>query len=146
MENDYKYLPFEVDKVRYAVSMEYVAYIVSTSDPFPHCTPPKRNRYIDRIISIEKKLITVVELTGLRKNDSRPFILILSYQDSMIGLLTDSIASPLECSELKLEKDSTVQHTFLTCDKEELVLFDVPEFYKKMTTSGVARVIEDTRG
>ena len=142
MENFYQYLPFEVDKVHYAVPMDYVAYIVSASDSYPYCIPPRRKVYIDCIMKIEQKLITVVDLSAFSKHMlsdkdrcQRPLILILGYQNSMLGVLTDYIGPPVGGSQLNFETDAMERHTFFNCGEEQSILFDVPQFYRKLVMS-----------
>ncbi|EOS38345.1 hypothetical protein C808_02546 [Lachnospiraceae bacterium M18-1] len=142
MESFYQYLPFEVDKVHYAVPMDYVAYIVSATDSYPYCIPPRRKVYIDCIMKIEQKLITVVELSAFSKHMlsdkescQRPLILILGYQDSMLGVLADYIGPPVEFSKLNFEADVMGQHTFFNCGEEQSILFDVPQFYRELAMS-----------
>lgn len=139
MEKLCKCLPFEVDSVRYAVPTEYVGYIVSARDEFPCCIPPRRKPYVDRVVQIDRKLITIVELAALGKEDPcepgqyrRSLILILTFQNRLIGLLTDRITSPVELSELQSDRDAAGQRTFLTDHAEQFILFDVPRFYREI--------------
>lgn len=137
--NSCRFLLFKVDKRQYAVSMEYVAFIVSATEPFPSCRLPELNSYVERIINIGQQLITVIELTALENSKlsyenecQRPLILVLGYDNSLIGLLTDYIDSPLESSELKIERDEFDHQDFLIYDERNFTLLDVPEFYKKL--------------
>lgn len=137
--NSCRFLLFKVDEMQYAVSMEYVAYIVSATEPFPSCRLPDRNSYIERIINIGQQLITVIELTALEKSRpsyrnkcQRPLILVMKCNNSLVGLLADYIDSPLENSEWTIERDEFDQQNFLIYDKQNFILFDVPEFHKKL--------------
>lgn len=139
LENSRRFLLFKVDEMQYAVSMEYVAYIVSATEPFPSCRLPDRNAYVERVINIGQQLITVIELTVLdnskrsyRNECQRPFILVLGYSNSLVGLLADYIDSPLENLELKIERDEFDHQDFLIYDERNFTLLDVPEFYKKL--------------
>ena len=139
LENSCRFLLLKVDEMQYAVSMEYVAYIVSATEPFPSCRLPERNSYIERIINIGRQLITVIDLsvlenskTSYRNKCQRPLILVLNYNNTLVGLLADYIDSPLENSELKIEKDEFEQQNFLIYQKQNFILLDVPVFYKKL--------------
>ncbi|MCM1060994.1 MAG: hypothetical protein NC452_11990 [Eubacterium sp.] len=64
-----KFLTFDIDKIRYIVPIEYVSYIIASTDPFPCVQSAEKGEksYIDRILNIERELITVIEITGLWK-------------------------------------------------------------------------------
>lgn len=139
LENSCRFLLFKVDEMQYAVSMEYVAYIVSATEPFPSCRLPDQNSYVESVINIGQQLITIIELSVLknsiplyRSECQRPLILVLDYSNSLVGLMADYIDSPLENSELKIERDEFDHQNFLIYDKQNFILFDVPEFYKKL--------------
>lgn len=139
MESSCRFLLFKVDELQYAVSMEYVAYIVSATEPFPSCRLPNRNSNVERIINIGQQLIAVIELAALEKikpsyrnKCQRPLILVLGYNNSLVGLLVDYIDSLLENTELKIERGGFNHQNFLIYDKRNFPLFDVPEFYKKL--------------
>lgn len=139
LENSCRFLLFKVDEMQYAVSMEYVAYIVSATGPFPSCRLPDQNSYVESVINIGQQLITIIELSVLknsiplyRSECQRPLILVLDYSNSLVGLMADYIDSPLENSELKIERDEFDHQNFLIYDKQNFILFDVPEFYKKL--------------
>ena len=107
MESSCRFLLFKVDELQYAVSMEYVAYIVSATEPFPSCRLPNRNSNVERIINIGQQLIAVIELAALEKikpsyrnKCQRPLILVLGYNNSLVGLLVDYIDSLLENTEM----------------------------------------------
>lgn len=139
LENSCRFLLFKVDEMQYAVSMEYVAYIVSATEAFPSCRLPDQNSYVESVINIGQQLITIIELSVLknsiplyRSECQRPLILVLDYSNSLVGLMADYIDSPLENSELKIERDEFNHQNFLIYDKQNFILFDVPEFYKKL--------------
>jgi len=137
--DNYKYLPFEIDGIQYAVQLEYVASILSSAENFPCCAPPQRHPCITRVLLVDQDLIAVVELNALEKglplnaeSCQRPLILTFRHHDGMIGLLADRVSPPLEFSELKIGKDPVNQRTFLTSGTKNLILFDVPELFKAL--------------
>ncbi len=139
MAGSYPYLPFRVDGVCYAVPMDYVAYVVSSTDHFPYCTPPGRSAYVDRVMSIKEKLIAIVSLsqheaekTRNQTDSMKPLILILNYRESMIGISADQIGPPLEFSEAEVEKTLNNKSVSLIYDEEHFILFDVPQFYSEI--------------
>jgi len=134
------FLPFEIDGVSYAVPLESVAYIISSSDSFPCCVPPKRNPAVSYVMRVDQDLMAVVELTALEGHNAtrrtiqsqRPLILALNCQGSLIGLLADRILPPLELSDPKIETDSLSRQTFLINNGKHFVLFDVLTFYNTL--------------
>lgn len=142
MTDEYRYLPFEIDGVRYAVPLNYVVSILLSSEEFPSCVPPKRNTGVVRLMKVNQELITIVEIAAFEKNsvsgmrqDQRPYILSLRYQDSLIGLLVDYVFSLREFSEPRFEKDSVNQRTILMNGTEHFILFDVSELHKALLTA-----------
>lgn len=131
-----QYVLFDVCKMRYAVPMKYVEYIIPASGEYPSCVPPKVPSYINRIISIEKRQVAVIELENFINDNAvyqgeRPLVLILNCQDKIIGIQTDYITLPPKQSEPELIEDSVNQCAVLKCDGSDFVLFDVPGLLKK---------------
>ena len=134
MDYPAQYLPFRIDDTWYAVPMEYVSYIIAASEGFLKCSLPKSPPYITRVMSIRERLIPVIEWDLLHSAGTdpasirqRPLILILSRQNSLLGLLTDEIDPPQEfpsqdCGPISSE-------TILSHGADRYSLFDVPQFY-----------------
>lgn len=142
MKSSNQYIPFEIDNTQYIVPIEYVAYIVTSSDDFPSCILPKSPAFIKRVMSIQHRLIPVIEQNLLyaysheTETDSthqRPFILLLTLQDAMLGLLTDVIDSPLELSPSESYHGDSADSQILVHDFVRYVLFDVLRFYGDVT-------------
>lgn len=62
MEASNKYMVFDTGGMHYAIPMEYVGYIVTTSEKFPHCVPPRMPPYVKRIMHMEQKLVPIVDI------------------------------------------------------------------------------------
>lgn len=63
-----QYLLFDVGRMRYAVPMRDVGYIIPASADYPSCVPPKMPSYINRVISIERQPVTIIEIENLEKD------------------------------------------------------------------------------
>lgn len=136
MKMDYpaQYLPFRIDDTWYAAPMEYVSYIIAASEGFLKCSLPKSPPYITWVMSIRNRLIPVIEWNLLHSAGTepasirqRPLILILSRQDSLLGLLTDEIDPPREFPSQ--DRGPISSETILSHGADRYTLFDVPQFY-----------------
>ena len=132
-----QYLLFDVGKMRYAVPMMYVGYIIPASGEDPSCIPPKIPAYINRVISIEKRSVTIIELENLVKDNVvyegiRPLVLILNCQNKIIGLQTDNISLLPEHLKSELIENSIHNTAILSCDGSDFTLLDVPGLFRKL--------------
>ena len=114
--------------------MEYVSYIIAASEGFLKCSLPKSPPYITWVMSIRNRLIPVIEWNLLHSAGTdpasirqRPLILILSRQNSLLGLLTDEIDPPQEFPSQ--DCGSISSETILSHGADRYTLFDVPQFY-----------------
>lgn len=137
----YHYLLFDVGKTLYAVSMEYVGYIISTSEQFQCCALPGMPSYVSTVMNMGKKLVPIIELENFgehkdlevcRTGTQRLFILILNYCNVPIGLLTDRISLASGQGEVRTEADPVSKYIVVTISGRNFVLFNVPEFYKEI--------------
>lgn len=134
-----QYMLLDIGELRYAVPMEYVGYIVPSEGEYHCCTLPQMPFYINRIMSVEKELVTVIDLENIEKKDIghkdiRPLILILNYQNKIIGLQADNITLMSEKSESKLIKDETNQCSLLHFGGKDFILLNVPCLFEKIGT------------
>ena len=134
-----KYMVFDTRGIRYAIPMEYVGYIVTTSEKFPHCVPPRMPPYVKRIMRMEQKLVPIVDLVGFEEDKDvkeqehfYSLILVLDYQGQSIGVLTDRISLLTEQTEVELKEDIVTHRKVLNFGGENFVLLNVPKFYKKI--------------
>lgn len=134
-----KYMVFDTGGVRYAISIEYVGYIVTTSEKFPHCVLPRMPPYVKHIMRMEQKLVPIVDLARFEKGKDvkeqehfYSLILVLDYQGQSVGVLMDRISLLTEQTEVKLEEDAVSQRKVLSFGGESFVLLNVPKFYKEM--------------
>ena len=114
--------------------MEYVSYIIAASEGFLKCSLPKSPPYITWVMSIRNRLIPVIEWNLLHSAGTdpasirqRPLILILSRQDSLLGLLTDEIDPPREFPSQ--DRGPISSEMILSHGADRYTLFDVPQFY-----------------
>lgn len=137
----YQYLLFDVGKTSYAVSMEYVGYVISASEQFQCCALPGMPSYISTIMNMGNKLVPIIELGNFgesrnlevcRTRNQYLFILIINYDNVPIGLLTDGISLASGQGEVRTEADPVSRHIVLTISGRNFVLFNVPEFYKEI--------------
>ncbi len=135
------YLLFDVGKTSYAVSMEYVGYIISASEQFQCCVLPEMPSYVSSVMNIGNKLVPIIELENFaecrdfeadRTRTQHLLILILNYCNVPIGLLTDRISLPSGREEVSTEADSVSRQIVVTISGKKFVLFHVPEFYKEI--------------
>ncbi|MEY8495041.1 chemotaxis protein CheW [Lachnospiraceae bacterium 29-91] len=134
-----KYMVFDTGGIRYAIPMEYVGYIVTTSEKFPHCVPPRMPPYVKRIMRMEQKLVPIIDLGRFGKNKDvkeqehfYSLILVLDYQGQSVGVLTDRVYLLPEQAEVKAEEDAVAQRKVLNFGGENYILLDVPKFYKEI--------------
>lgn len=139
MEASNKYMVFDTGGMRYAIPMEYVGYIVTTSEKFPHCVPPRMPPYVKRIMHMEQKLVPIVDIVrfenGKDVKEQEHFyslILVLDYQGQSIGVLTDKISLLTEQTEVELKEDIITHRKVLNFDGENFLLLNVPKFYEKI--------------
>lgn len=136
METYNKYMVFDVGEICYAIPMEYVGYIVTTSEKFPHCIPPGMPPYVKRIMRMEQKLVPIVNLSKFEKGKALKeqehfysLILVLNYQGQSVGVLTDRISLLTEPAEVEFKEDVVTHRKILHFGGENYVLFNVPKFY-----------------
>lgn len=132
-----QYLLFDVGRMRYAVPMRYVGYIIPASEKYPSCVPPKMPSYIKRVISIERRHVAIIELENFTKDDIvyraiRPLLLILNYQNKVIGLQVDNISLLPKHLEPELTEDDICQTVILNCDGNDFMLLDVPKLFERL--------------
>lgn len=134
-----KYMVFDTRGIRYAIPIEYVGYIVTTSEKFPHCVPPRMPPYVKRIMRMEQKLVPIVDLVrfeeGKDVKEQEHFyslILVLDYQGQSVGVLTDKISLLTEQTEVEYVEDIITHRKVLRIGGENFVLLNVPKFYKKI--------------
>ena len=139
MSDENNYLLFDTGELQYAVSMGYVGYIISASETFRRCTPPQMPSYVKYVMSIEQKLVPIVDLNrfeGMAEENigeiKLPLIVILNYCNSAIGVLADKISLQLGKTVEKNQIDPISKHAAVTFDGNIFILLDVPELYKKM--------------
>lgn len=133
-----QYLLFDVGRMRYAVPMEYVGYIIPALGEFPSCVPPRMPSYIKRIVSIEKRQVAIIELEnfaedGVAYKGVRPLVLILNYQNKIIGLQADNISILPEHLKSELIEDDIHNTVVLNCDGNDFILLDVPGLFEKIS-------------
>ena len=137
----YQYLLFDVGKTSYAVSMEYVGYIISASEQFQCCVLPGMPSYVSTVMNMGKKLVPIIELENFedykdlevcRTRKQHLLILILNYRNVPIGLLTDGISLASGQGEVRTEADPVSRHIVVTISGKNFILFNVPEFYKEI--------------
>ncbi len=134
-----KYMVFDTGGIHYAIPMEYVGYIVTTSEKFPYCTPPRMPSYVKRIMCMEQKLVPIIDLARFEKGKDvkeqanfYSLILVLDYQGQSVGVLTDRVSLLSEQEEVKAEEDTVAQRKILNLGGKNFVLLNVPKFYKKI--------------
>ena len=83
------FIIFEVGQMRYAIPMEYIAFIVMSMEQFPTCIPPRMPAYMKCVMRMEQGLVPIVDLTlvpGYSTSNHReapyPMILIVNYRDT----------------------------------------------------------------
>ena len=139
MEASNRYMVFDAGGIRYAIPMEYVGYIVTTSEKFPHCVPPRIPPYVKRIMRMEQKLVPIVDLARFEKGKDvkeqehfYSLILVLHYQGQSVGVLTDKVSLLAEQTEVKIEEDIVTGRKVVSFGGENFVLLNVPRFYKEI--------------
>ena len=139
MEASNKYMVFDTGGMRYAIPMEYVGYIVTTSEKFPNCVPPRMPPYVKRIMRMEQKLVPIVDLVRFEEDKDvkeqehfYSLILVLDYQGQSVGVLTDKISLLTEQTEVELKEDIITHRKVLNFGGENFLLLNVPKFYEKI--------------
>lgn len=89
-------------------------------------------------MSMEKKLVTVIDLENIEKKhiehkDIRPLVLILNYQNKIIGLQADNITLISEEPASKLIKDDINQCSLLHFSGKDFILLNVPRLFEKIS-------------
>lgn len=139
--NTYYYLLFDVGKTLYAVSTEYVGYIISASEQFQCCALPRMPSYVNTVMDMGEKLVPIIDLNNFKEHKElevcetqiqRRLILILNYCSVPIGLLTDRISLSSEQGEVRTETDPISQHIIVKVGGRNFVLFNVPKFYHQL--------------
>lgn len=137
----YYYLLFDVGKTLYAVSTEYVGYIVPASGQFQCCALPGMPSYVSTVMNMGEKLVPIIDLKNFEEHKDlevcetriqRQIILILNYCNEPIGLLTDRISLSLEQGKIRIETDPISRHIIVKIGGRNFVLFNVPEFYQQL--------------
>lgn len=137
-----QYMVFDAGGTHYAISIEYVGYIVTTSERFPRCIPPRMPSYVKRIMRMEQKLLPIVDLIRFEDDEDLKeqehiysLILVLDYQGESVGVLIDSISLLSEQEEIKTEVDSVTQRMVLNYDGKNFVLLNVLKLYEEIKNS-----------
>lgn len=139
--NTYYYLIFNVGKTLYAVSTEYVGYIISASEQFQCCALPGMPYYVNTVMDMGEKMVPIIDLNNFKEHKDlevcetqiqRRLILILNYCNVPIGLLTDRISLSSEQREVRTETDPIGQNIVVKIGGKNFVLFNVPEFYHQL--------------
>jgi len=135
---------FDVGEMQYAIPIEYIAFIVMAMEQFPSCIPPRMPAYMKCVMQMEQGLVPIVDLTqvpGYSTSDSRttpyPLVLIVSYRDKQIGLLTDRVTIQPAKAEVNAAEGTIVQHRFVSSDGTNFIQFDVEKFYNKLEAGQV---------
>ena len=131
------FIIFDVGEMRYAIPMEYIAFIVMSMEQFPSCIPPRMPAYMKCVMRMEQGLVPIVDLTlvpGYSTSNHRetpyPMILIVSYRDKQIGLLTDRVA--IQPAETEAVEGSFVQNCLVNSNGTNFVRFDIEKFYNQL--------------
>lgn len=139
METTKQYMAFVAGETHYAIPMEYVGYIVPASGKFPRCRPLMMPVYVEYIMRMEQKLVPIVDLVRFKddigikgQEHTYSFILVLSYHEEMVGVLTDNIFLISEKSEIEARIEPVTQRMSIKTDNENFVLLNVPEFYAEI--------------
>ena len=135
---------FDVGEMQYAIPIEYIAFIVMAMEQFPSCIPPRMPAYMKCVMQMEQGLVPIVDLTqvpGYSTSDSRttpyPLVLIVSYRDKQIGLLTDRVTIQPAKAEVNAAEGTIVRHRFVNSDGTNFIQFDVEKFYNKLEAGQV---------
>lgn len=139
MNDAYQYLLFEVRGMRYAVSLEYVGYVISVSEQFSCCVPPGMPSYVRYVVNLVQRLVPIIDLDDFEGNKDAdeeetpyPLILILSCRTVQVGLLVNGISLSPRGEETRTETDPVGRQTVVNICGSIYILLDVPAFYHKI--------------
>lgn len=108
-----KYLDFQVRNELYGIPIEYVTEIVGIQ---PISNIPKVPEYMKGIINLRGKIIPIVDM-GLKLNKNaaeytdRTCIIVVSINNSNIGLIVDSISEVLNIADEQIEPINNLKFT-----------------------------------
>jgi len=146
MSSSHKYMPFKVDNLWYVVPIEYVFCVVSTEEPFPSCTLPGMPSYIERVLLMNRKLVSVIELSRFldqtypaKKVLKRLFMLVLQYRGTLIGLLSDCVATLLDIEIPSSNNELGAAWLSTGTGVTDYILFDIPAFYSAVKVMWIRR-------
>lgn len=134
-EEIHTYMPFTISKVLYAVSIEYVDFVVAASEKFPKCRLPHEPEFVDSVVFCSGEYITIIDLlqicesTVLEKSH-HSLMLMLHYSGKRFGILADHIDYPISFTEKDCKKDEISKQEILVDGDKEYVVFDILKFYK----------------
>lgn len=128
---------FDVGKMQYAIPIENAASIVMATEQFPSCIPPKMPAYVKCVMRMEQGLVPIVDLSlvqGYNASNHRaapyPLVLIVSYRNKLIGLLTDRVA--IQPAEAEAAEGTIVRHRLVDSNGTNFVQFDVEKFFNQL--------------
>ena len=131
------YIIFDVGEIQYAMPIEYTSSVFMATEQFPSCIPPRIPAYVQCVMRMEQGLVPIVDLTlvpGYSTSNHRetpyPMILIVSYRDKQIGLLTDRVA--IQPAETEAVEGSIVPHRLVNSNGTNFVRFDIEKFYNQL--------------
>lgn len=135
---------FDVGEMQYAIPIEYIAFIVMAMEQFPSCIPPRMPAYMKCVMQMEQGLVPIVDLTqvpGYSTSDHRtapyPLVLIVSYRNKRIGLLTDRVAIQPAEAEVNAAEGTIVRQRLLNTNGSNFIQFDVEKFYNQLEAGQV---------
>ena len=138
------FIIFDVGEIQYAIPIKYIAFIVMSMEQFPSCIPPKMPVYIKCVMQMEQGLVPIVDLTlvpGYSTSNHRtapyPLVLIVSYRDKQIGLLTDRVAIQPAEAEANAAVGTIVRHRLVNSNGTNFIQFDVEKFYNQLEAGQV---------
>lgn len=135
---------FDVGEMQYAIPIEYIAFIVMAMEQFPSCIPPRMPAYMKCVMQMEQGLVPIVDLTqvpGYSTSSHRtapyPLVLIVSYRNKQIGLLTDRVAIRPAEAEVNAAVGTIVRHRLVNSNGTNFIQFDVEKFYNQLEAGQV---------
>lgn len=138
------FIIFDVGKMQYAIPIEYIAFIVMAMEQFPSCIPPRMPAYMKCVMRMEQELVPIVDLTqvpGFSTSNHRtapyPLVLIVSYRNKRIGLLTDRVAIRPAEAETNAAVGTIVRHRLVNSNGTNFIQFDVEKFYNQLEAGQV---------
>ena len=133
------FMIFNVGEMQYAIPIEYIAFIVMAMEQFPSCIPPRMPAYMKCVMRMEQGLVPVVDLTqvpGYSTSNNRatpyPLVLIVSYRNKLIGLLTDRVTIRPAEAEVNAAEGTIVRHGLVNSNGTNFIQFDVEKFYNQL--------------